>query len=75
MDGFTPNGRAVFASAVSLSFLAGVAVGLRLLTKSFVQTGFAADDFWIVLALISTFVSKGVVIWGESFIGIMIYFL
>lgn len=66
MDGLTPNGRAVFASTVSLYFLACVAVALRLVAKSLVKTGFAADDFWIVLALVSSLVSKGFVIWGES---------
>ena len=66
MDHFTSQGRAAFASAVSLSVLAGMAVSLRMLAKTVVKAGYGADDWWIIFGLLSFYVSEGVLIWGNS---------
>ena len=67
MKDLNSAGRTAFTSGLVLCVLAGLAVGLRLLTKSFVKTGFSVDDAWIVVALLSFYVSEAVLMWGRSY--------
>lgn len=67
MYGLNSDGATAFNSALAFFILSGISVGLRFYTRTLVKAGFAADDWWILAALLSFWIAEAVLIWGQSF--------
>ena len=58
------DGKATLWSAVVFAILAGIAVGLRLISKTFTKATYGADDWWALASLVLFYVWVAVAIWG-----------
>ena len=65
MDSLSSDGRSVFSSALAMTILASVSVALRFLARYWTTASFAADDWWILSAMIFMYAWMGVQFWGE----------
>ena len=63
--GVVQHGKTVIVTSIVFPLIAIVAALLRLISKRFVKAGFAADDAWIVAAVVFMIVLEGVQIWSE----------
>ena len=59
------NGERSFDSGIAFLLLAIIAVALRLYSKTLTKAKYAADDWWIIVSLVSFSVWVGVEFWGQ----------
>lgn len=65
MDSLSSTGHGIIGSGISLAIVSSIAVFLRLSAKRATKAGFAADDYWIIFALITFWAYLGVELWGN----------
>ena len=58
------NGKTALGSGIAFTVIASIAVGLRLLTKLYTKTSWAADDSWAVVSLVALFAWMAAEFWG-----------
>lgn len=68
MTYLTPEGKATLGSGIAFPALASIAVGLRILSKTYTKASWAADDSWIVLGLVALFALATAEIWGMLYL-------
>lgn len=56
----------MIATAILFIVLSGVAVGLRMFSRTMVKMCFGADDWTIILALLLFYIVEGLEIYGEQ---------
>lgn len=61
----SPDAQTVMGVGLTFAILSGVAVLLRLLTKTETKASFALDDWWIIAALAIFYVTVGLEIRGK----------
>lgn len=64
MTSLSSTGHGIIGSGISLAIVSSIAVVLRLSAKRATKAGFAADDYWIIFALVTFWVYLGVELWG-----------
>lgn len=65
MPDLNSNEKTSLGSGIASTFLAVVAVALRILTKVSTKGGWATDDSWAIVSLVSLFAWMGVEFWGR----------
>lgn len=65
MTSLSSTGHGIIGSGISLAIVSSIAVVLRLSAKRATKAGFAADDYWIIFALVTFWVYLGVELWGN----------
>lgn len=68
MTYLTPEGKATLGSGIAFTALASIAVGLRILSKTYTKASWAADDSWAVLGLVALFALATAEIWGMLYL-------
>lgn len=68
MTHLTPNGKASFGSGIAFTALASIAVGLRILSKTYTKVSWSADDSWAVLGLVAFYAMIAAEFWGMSYL-------
>ncbi|KAL8859669.1 MAG: hypothetical protein Q9178_003783 [Gyalolechia marmorata] len=68
MTNLTHEGKATLVSGIAFTVLASIAVGLRILSKAYTKTSWAADDSWAVLGLVALFALATAEIWGMLYL-------
>ncbi|KAL8880752.1 MAG: hypothetical protein Q9198_001901 [Flavoplaca austrocitrina] len=66
MTYLTPDGKASLGSGIAFTALASIAVGLRILSKTYTKASWAADDSWAVVGLVALFALIIAEFWGMS---------
>ncbi|KAI9782522.1 MAG: hypothetical protein M1816_001860 [Peltula sp. TS41687] len=61
MLGLSAESEASFIVAVTMAVLAGLAVALRLLTKTWTKAGYAVDDWWLLFSLLTMYAYVGLI--------------
>ena len=67
LDNVNQGGKTAFAVNVVFLTLPTIATGLRLITRKVIRLNLQADDWFIVAALIMSFITGGLETWGEMF--------
>ena len=58
------NGKTALGTGIAFTVIATVAVALRLLTKLYTKSKWAADDAWAVVSLVALFAWMAAEFWG-----------
>ena len=67
MEQMSPVGHTIYRLSIAWIVITAVFVGLRIQTRTQSLASFAADDWWVLLSLISYYVFLGLSIWCELY--------
>ena len=65
MARLNPDGESIYRVSIAMTILSGIAVFLRFLTRLQVKASPAADDCWVVAALVFYYTYMGLQLWSE----------